>query len=45
MTELLVKLGSKVDRAAGEVERVMGALTITESVSDVAVERVICDPI
>jgi hypothetical protein len=44
LTELLVKLGSKVDRAAGKVECVIEALTITESVSDIAVERVICEP-
>ena len=44
MTELLVELGSEVDRAAGEVERIMEALTMTESASDVAVERDICEP-
>jgi hypothetical protein len=44
LTELLVELGSEVDRAAGEVERIMGALTMTESASDVAVERDICEP-
>ena len=34
LTEPLVKLGREVEIKAGEVERVMGALTATESAMD-----------
>jgi hypothetical protein len=34
-----------VERAAGEVERVSGTLTATESATDVAVERDVCESV
>jgi len=43
LTEPLVEFGGEVERAAGEVDRVMGALTATESAMDVAVERDVCE--
>ena len=45
LTEPLVEFGGEVDRAVGEVERVTGGLTATESASDVAVERDVCEPV
>jgi hypothetical protein len=45
LTEPLVELGGEVERAAGEVERVRGTLTATESATDVAVERDVCEPV
>ena len=38
LTELLVEFGGEVESAPGEVERVKGALTATESVREVVVE-------
>ena len=45
MTEPFVELGGEVDSAAGEVERVAGALTATESAKDVVVEREVWEPV
>jgi hypothetical protein len=41
----LVELGGEVESAAGDVERVTGALTATESARDVAVEREVWEPV
>jgi len=41
----LVEFGGEVESAAGEVERVIGALTATESASDVAVETDVWEPV
>jgi len=38
-------LGGEVESAAGDVERVTGALTATESAMDVAVEREVWEPV
>jgi hypothetical protein len=45
LTEPLVELGGEVDSAAGDVERVMGALTATESAKDVVVESEVWEPV
>ncbi len=45
LTDPLVELGGEVDKAAGDVERVTGALTATESAKDVAVEREVWEPV
>ena len=45
LTEPLVEFGGEVERAPGEVERVTGAFTATESAMDVAVERDVCEPV
>ena len=45
LTEPLVEFGGEVERAPGEVERVMGALTATESAMDVVVDRDVCEPV
>jgi hypothetical protein len=39
------RIGQEVERAAGEVERISGTLTATESVADVAVERDVWEPV
>ena len=45
LTEPLVELGGEVDSAAGDVERVTGALTAVESAKDVVVEREVWEPV
>jgi hypothetical protein len=45
LTEPLVEFGGEVERAAGEVDRVTGTLTATESAIDVAVETDVCEPV
>jgi len=45
LTDPLVELGGEVDSAAGDVERVMGALTATESATDVVVESEVWEPV
>jgi hypothetical protein len=45
LTEPLVELGGDVDSAAGDVERVTGALTAVESAKDVVVEREVWEPV
>ena len=42
--EPLVELGREVDSAAGDVDHVTAALTVTESVKDVVVEREVWEP-
>jgi hypothetical protein len=41
----LVEFGGEVERAAGEVDRVTGALTATESAMDVVVESDVDEPV
>ena len=45
MMEPLVELGREVDSAAGDVDHVTAALTVTESVRDVVVEREVWEPV
>ncbi len=45
LTEPLVEFGGEVESAPGEVERVTGALTATESASDVVVETDVWEPV
>jgi hypothetical protein len=42
--EPLVEFGGEVERSAGEEKRVMRAFAATESVTDVMVERNVCEP-
>ena len=45
LTVLLVEFGGEVESAPGEVGRVVGALTATESAREVAVETGVWEPV
>ena len=45
LTEPAVELGGEMERAPGEVERVMGGLTAVESAVEVVVEREVVEPV
>lgn len=45
LTEPVVEVGGDVESAVGDVERVIGALTVVESAAEVVVEREVVEPV